>query len=200
MTDALPPLAMMVNYRVDDFEAWKAVFEAGEQNRAASGFLGHHVNRAQDDPNSLTLYFAIGDRDRATAYVSSDDVRALMQDATVSSEPVVSWAVPRAENIVWDRELPAVMISHMVADFDAWLEGYKSPEAEAMRAAGGVIGHAANQAVDEPNLAIVYHQAESFEALHALVGSDELRHVMKEAGVTSDPEFTYVTGMMGKLY
>ncbi|MGO8870471.1 MAG: MarR family winged helix-turn-helix transcriptional regulator [Acidimicrobiales bacterium] len=26
--------------------------------------------------------------------------------------------------IVWDRELPAFMLSHRVADFDRWLEGY----------------------------------------------------------------------------
>lgn len=197
---ALAPYALMVNYRVDDFEAWKAVFEAGEQGRADSGFLGHHVNRAENDPNSLTLYFGIADKEKAVAYSSSDAVKALMQDATVVSAPEINWAIPRAENIVWDRELPAVVISHMVADFDSWLEGYNSPEADAMRASDGIVGHAANQAADNPNLAIVYHQAESFEALRALAGSDELRHVMKEAGVTSEPEFTYHTGMMGKMY
>jgi len=196
----LAPYALMVNYRVDDFDAWKAVFEAADQRRAEAGFLGHHVNRAEDDPNSLMLYFGVADREQVIAYSTSDDTKALMRDATVVSEPEVNWAIPRAENIVWDRELPATVISHMVADFDGWLEGYRSPEADAMRAAGGIIGHAANQAADNPNLAVVYHQAESFETLRALAGSDELRHVMKDAGVTSEPEFTYVTGMMGKLY
>ena len=194
------PLAMMVSYRVEDFETWKAVFEAGEARRAESGFLGHHVNRAEGDPNALTLYFAIGDRDRAATFISSDNVKALMRDATVSSEPEVNWAIPKVESIIWDRELPAVVISHMVADFETWLEGYRSAEADAMRAAAGIIGHAANQSAENPNLAIVYHQAETFDALHDLAGSDELRHVMKDAGVTSDPEFTYHTGMMGRMY
>ena len=101
---------------------------------------------------------------------------------------------PAAEAAVWDRQLPGVIINHLVADFDAWLEGYTSPEADAMRSAAGVIGHAANQGIDNPNLALVYHQAETFDELRALAGSDELRHVMKAAGVTSEPEFTYHTG------
>ncbi len=200
MSETLAPFAVMISYRVDDFDAWKEVFERGEAKRAESGFLGHHVNRAQDDPNALSIYLAVGDLARAKEYATSDDVKALMRDATVSSEPEISWVIPKAENIVWDRELPAVVVSHTVADFDSWLEGYNSPEADAMRAAGGVIGHAANQAVDNPSLAIVYHQAESFDTLRALASSDELRHVMKEAGVTSEPEFAYVTGSMGKMY
>lgn len=196
----LPSAAVIVSYRVGGFDQWKTVFNAGEANRASSGFLGHHVNRAEGDPNSLAIYFAIGDVDAAKAYLTSDDVKALMQDATVISAPEMSWATPVLESIVWDRELPAVIVSHAVADFDAWLEEYKSDEADAMRQAGGVIGHAVNRSMDNPNVAIVYHQAESFDALHALTSSDELRLVMKEAGVTSEPEFSYHTGVMGKLY
>jgi len=200
MSDQVAPEAVIVSYKVDDFEQWKTVFEAGEAGRAASGFLGHHVNRAEGDPNSLSIYFAIGDADAATAYSTSDDVKALMQDATVNSAPEMSWAIPVSEDIVWDRDLPAVIISHAVADFDAWLEGYKSEEADAMREAAGVVGHAVNRSMDNPNVAVVYHQAESFDILHALTGSDELRLVMKEAGVTSEPEFSYHTGTMGKFY
>jgi hypothetical protein len=69
-----------------------------------------------------------------------------------------------------------------------------------MREAGGIIGHAANQGIDNPSLALVYHQAESFDTLRAFAASDELRAVMKEAGVNSEPEFSYHTGGWGKLY
>ena len=54
--------------------------------------------------------------------------------------------------------------------------------------------------VENPSLALVYHQAESFDAVRALTSSDELRHVMKDAGVTSEPEFSYHTGGWGKFY
>ena len=123
-----------------------------------------------------------------------------MQEAGITSEPEVLWVKPAAESVVWDRELPAVIITHTVDDFDAWLAGYNGPEADAMRKSAGIIGHAANQGVDNPSLVLVYHQAESFDTLRALAASDELRTVMKDVGVNSEPEFSYHTGGWGKLY
>lgn len=196
----LPPFALMVSYRVSDFGVWKTIFEGNTEARAQAGFLGHHVNRAENDPNALSIYFPIGDIAKAKEYSASDEVKALMQEATIVSEPEIRWMVPESEDAVWDRDLPAVVISHLVDDFSSWFEGYKSPEADAMRAAAGIIGHAVNRSPENPNLVVVYHQAETFEELHALASSDELRHVMKEAGVTSEPEFSYNTGTMGALY
>ncbi len=197
---SLPPFAVIVSYRVDDFDAWKAVFEGHEAARIEGGFLGHHVNRTENDPNALAVYLAVGDVAKAKEYATSDDLKATMQEATVSTEPEITWMIPVSENIVWDRDLPAALISHTVENFDTWLEGYNSPEADAMRDAAGVIGHAVNRSSDNPDLVVIYHQAETFDALHALTSSDELRNVMKEAGVTSEPEFTYHTGGMGKMY
>ncbi len=196
----LPTAAVLISYQIADWDQWKATFDAGEAKRADNGIVGHHINRAEGDPNSLSIYLAVGDADKAKAYAESDEVKALMQEAGVTSEPEVMWVKPVAESVIWDRELPAVIITHTVDDFGAWLTGYNSAEADAMREAGGIIGHAANQGIENPSLALVYHQAESFDTLRALVASDELRNVMKEAGVSSEPEFSYHTGGWGKLY
>lgn len=197
---SLPTDALLVSFSIGDWDHWKATFDSNEGDRVEAGFVGHHVNRAEDDPNFISLYLAIGDLEQAKAFAGSDELKALMQEAGVISAPSFLWVTPKAEDAIWDREVPAVIINHTVDDFDAWLEGYKSPEANAMRDAGGIIGHAANQGVDNPNLALVYHQAESFDALRALAASDELRNVMKAAGVNSEPEFTYHTGGWGKFY
>ncbi|MEE8330555.1 MAG: hypothetical protein V3R84_02195 [Acidimicrobiia bacterium] len=196
----LAPAAVVIQYPVGDFDHWKGTFDAHEADRIEAGFLGHHINRAESDPNSLAVFLAVGDVDKAKAYATSDKVKALMQEAGVMGQAEVTWVTPVAEDVVWDRELPAVMVIHTVADFDAWLAGYLSPEADEMRKSAGIIGHAANQGVENPLLALVYHQAESFDAVRALTSSDELRHVMKDAGVTSEPEFSYHTGGWGKFY
>ena len=47
----LAPMALMVGYRVDDFDAWKAVFEAGEPGKAESGVPGPNVQRAGRGPD-----------------------------------------------------------------------------------------------------------------------------------------------------
>ncbi len=200
MTDPaqLPPAAMIVSYQVADFDAWKAVFDDNEQRRIDSGILGHHINRAEGDPNSVALYLAVGDVDRAKAFTTSDELKSAMTEAGVTTAPEFMWMTPVREVIVWDRELPAMIISHHVEDFDAWLVGYDA--ADELQRSNGIIGHAANRSIDDPSLVVVYHQAESFDTLRSFLRSDELRAVMKEAGATSEPEVTFHTGGWGKLY
>jgi hypothetical protein len=94
--------------------------------------------------------------------------------------------------------LPAFLISHTVADFDQWLAGYDA--ADDLRSANGIVGHAANRSLENPSLAIVYHQAESFDTLHAFLENPDLKEAMNNAGVTSEPEVSFHTGGWGKLY
>ena len=200
MTDPaqLPPAALVISYQVADFDAWKAVFDDNEPGRRSQGYVGHHINRAENDPNSLSIYLAVEDVDSAKAYVTSDDVKSLMEKAGVTSQPEFMWMTPVREAIIWDRELPAMIIIHDVEDFDAWLAGYDA--ADELQRSNGIIGHAANRSIDDPSRVLVYHQAESFDTLRSFLRSDELRAVMKEAGVVSEPEVTYHTGGWGKLY
>lgn len=194
----LPPVAVVLHYRVADFDAWKAVFDRSEPKRKASGFLGHHINRTEGDPNDLNVYLAVTDADQFKAYAESDDVKALMQEAGVQTPPEFMWMTPLREAVVWDRELPSMLISHRVADVDTWLAGYD--DADELQRSNGIVGHAANQSMDDPSTIVVYHQAESFDTLRAFMGLDELRTRMKEIGVISDPEVTFHTGGWGKQY
>jgi hypothetical protein len=189
---------MIISYRVADFDAWLAVFNDNEQGRIDSGYLGHHVNRAENDPNSLSIFLAVSDVDRVKAYVTSDDVKSLMADAGVLTAPEFTWVTPLREAVVWDRELPGMILSHRVEDLDTWLAGYDA--AGELQRSSGIVGQAANRSVDDPSLVVVYHQAQSFDTLRSFLRSDELRTVMKEAGVDSEPEVTFHTGGWGKLY
>ena len=51
-----------------------------------------------------------------------------------------------------------------------------------------------------PSVAVVYHQAETFEVLRTFLDAAEIKTVMEEAGVTSDPEVGFWTGGWAKLY
>ena len=54
--------------------------------------------------------------------------------------------------------------------------------------------------LEEPNTALVYHQAESLDALKAFLANPGLKDAMQRAGVTSAPEVTFVTGGWAKRY
>ena len=195
---SLPPAAVLVRHQVADFDTWKRGFDDHEEVRRAASFVAHHINRAEDDPNLVTIFLAAEDVDKAKAFAASDELKAIMQEVGVTGAPEMTWMTPVREAAVWDRELPAFLISHQVADFDRWLEGYDA--ADELRQSKGIIGHAANRSQDDPSLAIVYHQAESFDALRAFLDDDALAAAMKEAGVISEPEVSFHTGGWGKRY
>lgn len=195
---SLPPAALVVTHPVADFDRWKVGFDDHEPARKASGCLGHHLNRAENDPNLISIYLAVGDLDAARAFSTSAELEEKMREVGVTGPPEMAWMTPVREAVVWDRELPAFLLSHTVADFDAWLEGYD--RADTLRTSAGIIGHAANRSLDDPSLVIVYHQAESFDDLRSFLADPELEAAMKEAGVTSEPEVTFHTGGWAKTY
>ena len=195
---ALPPVAAVVTHPVADFDAWKAAFDAHEPARRASGIVGHHINRAEDDPNLVTVYFAVVDPDKVAAFAESDDLVRAMQEAGVTGPPEIMMMTPVRQSIVWDRELPAMIVTHSVTDFDHWLEGYDA--AAELRTSKGIIGHAANRSLDDPSLVVVYHQAESFATLRAFLEAPEPRRAMEEAGVSSEPAVAFFTGGWAKQY
>jgi hypothetical protein len=97
---------------------------------------------------------------KAKEFAASDDLRSIMEELGLISAPEFTWMTPAREQIIWDGELPAFILSHRVYDFDSWLEGYD--EAEGLREERGIIGQAVNRSLDDPSVAVAYHQAESF--------------------------------------
>lgn len=196
--NTVPPVAVLIRHTCADFDRWKAAFDADEANRKAAGLLGHHINRGLENPNDLTIYLAASDLAKAQAFASSPELKATMQAAGITSQPEVRWMTPVSESLVWDRTLPAVIITHGVADFAAWRAGYE--KAETVRQSGGIVGHAVNQSKDNPNEVVVYHQAETPEAVTAFTSRPELKSAMQAAGVTGAPSFQFVTGGWAKKY
>lgn len=194
----LPPAAVIVSHPVADFDEWKRGFDEHESVRKDAGFLGHHINRGEDDPNHVTVYVAVSDVDKAKAFAASDELKAAMQEAGVTAPPEVTWVTTVRESIVWDRDLPAVIVSHRVNDFDGWLEGYNA--ADDLRTKRGIVGHAANRSLDDPSVAVIYHQAESFDTLRAFLEDPELQDAMAAAGVASEPDISFHTGGSAKQY
>lgn len=194
----LPPVAVIVRSIVADFDTWKAEFDAGEKLRRSGSIVGHHINRSHDDPNALAVYMAATDAEALRAFGASQELKNAMARAGVVGTPTMTMVTPTRESVDWERTLPAFLISHTVADFDQWLEGYDA--AGDLRSANGIVGHAANRSLENPSLAIVYHQAESFDTLHAFLENPGLKEAMDNAGVTSEPEVSFHTGGWGKQY
>ena len=139
MTDNLPPYAALLAHRVEDVDRWKAGFDDHEPARRAAGILGHHINRAKDDPHLITLFLPLSDLDQAKAFAASPELGEVMQKVGVVSRPEIQWLQPVRQEVVSHRQLPAFLLRHQVADFDTWLAGYDA--AGELQQSAGIIGH-----------------------------------------------------------
>ena len=59
---------MLMNFEVDDFDAWKTMFDADPVGRAAAGATGHIVSRAVDNPNEGFIRVEFPSVDQAKAF------------------------------------------------------------------------------------------------------------------------------------
>ncbi|WP_193140497.1 MULTISPECIES: hypothetical protein [unclassified Meridianimarinicoccus] len=59
---------------VADFDAWHAVFQEDRKAQHAAGLTTLHVWKDPEQPNHALVLFAVSDRDKAKAFLKSDDL------------------------------------------------------------------------------------------------------------------------------
>ena len=73
------------------------------------------------------------------------------------------------------------IVSHKVADFDAWHEVYKS--VEGVQKEGGVRSERVLRGVDDPSMVVVEHVFDDADTAHAFFENEDLKNALAEAGV-----------------
>ncbi len=79
----------------------------------------------------------------------------------------------------------AAIITHKVANYDAWRPVFDGHEAA--RREAGLLGHHVNRRADDPNTVAVYLTAANADQLRAFGASDSVKDVMKRGGVVGEP-------------
>ena len=192
MRKNIPPVAVLVSHRVEDYDAWKKAFDEHKAARIDASFIGHHINRGVDDPTLVYLYGPATDLEKVKSFMDSSDLRQAMQKAGVQGAPTITLVEPKYVDIIEDQELPAIIVRNEVRDYDLWREAYDG--FDEFRRKSGIIGHAFNQELDKPNQVVVYHQARALDALRDFLDSPELQEAMKRAGVVGQPKIDFVEG------
>jgi quinol monooxygenase YgiN len=188
----LPAVAAVITHAVENYETWKRAFDAHAGARRAAGITATHINRDAEDPNLLSVYLAGTDAAQLKAFLSSTDLMATMRAAGVKGPPHIAAITPVEDLTVKDRPLAGAVIRHEVREYAAWKRAYDA-HADA-RARAGVIGHAVNRSVENPNVVVIYLQAESLDALRAFVSSSDVKQVMQAAGVIGAPDIRFGNG------
>ena len=184
--------AAVITHEVRDYDAWKVVFDEHATARKRAGITQSHVNRSADRPNVVTVYLAADTSEAIGRFLADPEVKSTMQRAGVTSAPTVAMITVLEDLTVKDRPLAGAIIKHKVADYGTWKKAFDVHVAA--RAKAGVIGHAVNRSNDDPNMLIVYLQAESLDSLRLLASSEDMKATMMKAGVQGAPEIFFVQG------
>ena len=83
---------VMVTCHVKDFDAWVKAYDAeGLSSRAGFGMVDRGMARNIDDPNTVSLLFAITDMAKAKARITSPELKKIMDDSGVDGPPTITW-------------------------------------------------------------------------------------------------------------
>ncbi len=84
-------MIVLVNQKIADFNAWKKVFVADQDERRAAGISGHRVFAVLGRPASIVMSFEVADPNKASTYFTSAAFQAAMRRAGGLGEPDIVW-------------------------------------------------------------------------------------------------------------
>jgi len=192
-----PNAAALITHQVRNYDAWRADFDAHRVAREEAGILGHHVNRAASDPNTVSVYLPAPTQEALQRFAAASDLRDVMKKAGVVGEPQIVPLTPK-EDLTVKQPLAGAIVIHEVKDYGTWKAAFDADKGTREKA--GIIGHAVNQRADNAQVVIVYLQAKSQNALKAFTSSSDLKETMQRAGVVGAPTINFVDGMDWATY
>jgi heme-degrading monooxygenase HmoA len=80
---------MLVRNRVQDYEAWKSVFDSGDDLRRRYGQKSYQILRPENGSNEVVGLFEWDSLDNARKYTTSPELKAGMERAGVTGKPEI---------------------------------------------------------------------------------------------------------------
>lgn len=90
-------VAVIVRHRVQDYDAWRPIFEEHGEVRRKYGGLGHQIDRVEGDPNDLIVVCMFRDLEGARAFTADRSLAEKMQEAGVMSTKPEIWFSEQVE-------------------------------------------------------------------------------------------------------
>lgn len=84
--------SVTVRFKVHDFNAWRAAYNAREKGRVSAGITDAKVFRGIDDPNDVVILQNIADLARARVWLTSQDMLEALQEGGVVAAPSIRFA------------------------------------------------------------------------------------------------------------
>ncbi len=83
---------MFVRHNVNDYAAWRKVYDDFDEERQGMGVADHAVFQTVGEPNDVTLWHDFASVEAAEAFTASERIGEVMEAAGVAGEPTI-WYV-----------------------------------------------------------------------------------------------------------
>ena len=83
---------LTIHLKVKDYAAWRSGYDQHEKSRVAAGITNGRVFRNADDANDVVILQDVADLTKAGAWLSSDEMKATMQNSGVVGSPNIRFA------------------------------------------------------------------------------------------------------------
>jgi hypothetical protein len=81
------PVTAVIKHRVDDYGAWREVYDGFAPSQRAVGVTHESVHQAAGDPNEVLVIHGFGTLTEAETFLGSAELRETMQRAGVAGAP-----------------------------------------------------------------------------------------------------------------
>ncbi|MCH7515141.1 MAG: hypothetical protein IH947_14545 [Bacteroidetes bacterium] len=181
---------LAINHDIEDWETWKAAFDAHEPNRMENDMEVSALFRSVENENNVWVVLRTKDHESAAAFASSEDLKTVMKENGVLGEPEFVYLDNKwfAEGEV---EFPShVAIIHEVADYDSWKNEFD--KGKPVRTENGFELRGISVTNDNPNKVWCLFACEDITMAKEYCGSDEFKQSLEKAGVTEEPRILYL--------
>jgi hypothetical protein len=86
---------LFARHSVADYAAWRRAYDAFDAERRNLGVTAHAAYRSVNDPNDVIVWHDFDTRERAEAFMSSENLRRALERAGVQGQPTV-WLAEEA--------------------------------------------------------------------------------------------------------
>ena len=86
-----PLVAAIISHKVEDFDKWRAAYDAHDDKRRSAGIVGHAVSTAYEDPNDVIAYLQAETVDEIKSFMGSEELKNAMTEAGVVGPPEVTY-------------------------------------------------------------------------------------------------------------
>jgi len=84
---------LLVHHKVQDYSAWRTIFDEDEQRRKEYGSTGFQILKSASDPNDLTVIMDYPSVEAAKSFATSEALKEKMKNAGVVSQPEITFLV-----------------------------------------------------------------------------------------------------------